>query len=147
MRRKKERDNERTRPSSRGSRIRPERISKSTSDAAKHLSKAQGDEGFAASLKLRTQAEADWAITTTYYAALHYLDWYFAQRHKNFTRHEARAREVALDANLRAVYRCFRKLMDYSRQARYGFQVFRSPQVLEARACLDSVKHAAGAPL
>lgn len=63
----------------------------------------------------------DWAVTAIFYAALHYVEAYFANQvpplHPGA--HQVRNSTVQKDARLTAIYVDYRQLEDESRDARY----------------------------
>ena len=88
-----------------------------------HINKADGNEAFAASLPMKTNAQIDWALIARFYAAVHYVEAYLAPT-QHLTDHHKREKLVGLDANLRKIYSEYNDLKYYGFTARYQMVVF-----------------------
>ncbi len=64
----------------------------------------------------------DWTVVGTFYAALHYVDAYFALRQFHPPTHHQRSAYLARMREVRTVYPEYRMLEDISRDARYTNQ-------------------------
>ena len=111
-------------------------------NSPEHLAKARQNELFASSMDLSSGAHIDWALTILFYAALHYVQAYFAARGKTHRMHRTRDSAVGRDPNISAIYHDYRELQHFSRQARYELPIGRLTvqNVLEMRICLSNVK-------
>jgi hypothetical protein len=72
-----------------------------------------------------------WAVTVTFYSALHALGAYLLTRGIQVTSHRARDRVISNPVNgvPANIYRAYRDLEDYSRDARYDLLPFASQEV------------------
>jgi len=59
----------------------------------------------------------DWAVTTLFYAALHYVDAFLLPEDPRT--HERRNQRIRARGELRPIYRSYKLLLDRSRDARY----------------------------
>jgi hypothetical protein len=87
-----------------------------------HLRQAEHNQDLLRSLDLETFPFRDWVATIAFYAALHYVQaWFAAQgRGMQFTTHERRNREMNNIAEFRPiVWPSYRTLADQSHLARY----------------------------
>jgi hypothetical protein len=89
------------------------------STAVEHVAKARENEAFARSLSPLTLCSLEWAVTVNFYAALHYVQAYFAAQHITLKLHINRATAIARDANLKTIYQDYREMQDSSEAARY----------------------------
>jgi len=91
-----------------------------------HLRKAQHNENFATHIS--PSPFLDWLVTTKFYAALHYIDAYLANKGIHPKRHrgskESRDTYIGNDPNLRPVYHDYRRLREDSEDARYEVREF-----------------------
>ena len=88
-------------------------------DFESHLRQAERNERVASHLA----TFPDWQTVALFYAALHYVDAYLAQRfgaQGHPTSHQARLRFLARDPALTGVYQQYRELLDRSQDARYN---------------------------
>ncbi len=97
-----------------------------------HLRQANHNEIFCAHL-LGT-AFSDWAVTGTFYAALHYVDAYLATKnidpkHAHPPGHDVRTPLVARESNLQHIFPEYRRLKGESEAARYRIKRFTQAQV------------------
>lgn len=81
-----------------------------------HRGKAEDNEYFVASLQ---NPFWDWAVTGTFYAALHYVDAYLATKHIDPPTHVIRNGLVKSQAALTPLWGDYRELLNESRTARY----------------------------
>ena len=109
-----------------------------------HLAKAQQNELFASKLGLSSGVHIDWTITILFYAAVHYVQAYFAARGKTFHMHRTRDSAVGRDPNISGTYQDYRELEHFSRQARYELPSgqLREQDVSYMKTCLNNVKTA-----
>lgn len=99
----------------------------------RHLAQAERNERLYHSLDVRTTEFLDWAITALFYSALHYVDAYLAAMvppgGSHPTNHGERSLWIARTAGLREIQVEYRRLRDYSEDARYGLVNFSAQQV------------------
>ncbi len=109
-----------------------------------HLAKAQQNELFASELGLSSGVHIDWTITILFYAAVHYVQAYFATRGKTFHMHRSRDSALGRDPNISGIYQDYRELEHFSRQARYELPSGRLTEldVSYMKTCLNTVKAA-----
>jgi pantothenate synthetase len=110
--------------------------------AAEHVGKARENEGFARSLDATILCSLEWAVTVNFYAALHYVQAYFAAQKISFKQHTNRATAIARDARLKTVYQDYREMQDASEAARYEVNGIKLDDLAHAEACLVRVKTA-----
>ena len=108
--------------------------------AAEHLGKARENERFAGSIDITTRCSLEWAVTANFYAALHYVQAYFAARKISFKLHTNRATAIARDAKLKAIYPDYRAMQDASEAARYEVNTIRQEDLAHVEQCLSLVK-------
>jgi hypothetical protein len=85
----------------------------------KHAGQAKHNEAFFAVVPKDTYS--DWAATTLFYTAVQMVDAYLASRIPEIhpSNHSERDRQFATDPRLQGLWRHYRTLKDYSRDARY----------------------------
>ncbi len=105
-----------------------------------HLSKANDNEGFASSLDLLKSINVDWALTALFYAALHYVEAYFATRSIHSVDHRARDSAIQRDPNLRKIFNDYSELKNYSINARYYMYPIKSGDVALLLSRLQAIK-------
>src|SRR5205823_2251134 len=81
--------------------------------------KAKHDEQFVSSCDPKTSPFIDWAITGLFYAALHYVEAFFATQNRHSADHRARDSAIRRDPDLRAIYDDYNELKNFSINARY----------------------------
>jgi hypothetical protein len=107
------------------------------------LAKAKKNEAFASGLETSTVTGIEWSITIKFYAALHYVQAYFASKQLGTPiTHSHRASAIQRDAVISAVYDDYRELEDLSRDARYNSVNLKRGHVKFAEDCLESIKSA-----
>lgn len=112
------------------------------STIAQHRAKADSNEF------LRDQLENpfwDWAVTATFYAAVHYVEAYLAAQKPaiHSKDHTMRDSEVERDVILRTVYDEYMSLKQDSKDARYNAHIeITQDDVTRVRADLETVKKA-----
>lgn len=111
-----------------------------TFTAAEHLGKARENEEFARSLGTTTRCSIEWSVTANFYAALHYVQAYFAARQITFKLHTNRATALARGAKLNGIYQDYRELQDLSEAARYEVNGIKLNDLTQAETCLNRVK-------
>lgn len=100
-------------------------------DKAQHINQAQHNEAFYQTID-RTVYN-DWAVTATFYAALHYVDAFLAQTagiHPGA--HDVRDPRVQRVAQLRPLWNYYHRLKNRSRNARYNVIRFTDDEVRRA---------------
>ena len=106
-----------------------------------HIGKAHHNEEFVARIKSDPNF-LDWAVTGYFYAAVHYIESYFAKflgRHS--TDHGERLTTVNRDSILKEIYPAFRSLQDDSEEARYGVFEFTEGDVdNQVKGRLEKIK-------
>jgi hypothetical protein len=106
-----------------------------------HLTKSRQNQEFGESIDVSSPAGIEWAVTITFYVALHYVQAYFASRSDiRPTTHALRARAIQRDPLISGAYDEYRVLEDLSREARYDFSVFTPADLAMASECLASVQ-------
>lgn len=92
-----------------------------------HITKARHNEEFIDSFNLDNSPFLDWVVNGIFYAALHYLDSYFATRNMHPSDHKTRNSYIR-STNLNLVlWTAYRNLQTDSRSARYEKRCF-SPE-------------------
>jgi hypothetical protein len=87
-------------------------------DVRVHLQQAQHNEAFFAAIDVNSYG--DWAVTVLFYAALHYIDAYLAQRgHFDPGSHDVRDGLIRQYGPTRQVARQYFRLKSFSGTARY----------------------------
>lgn len=80
-----------------------------------------------------------------FYAALHYVQAYFASRTgKAPITHDRRASAIQRDPVIAGAYDDYRELEDLSRDARYNFSNLQAGHIKFADECLTTVKSVVG---
>lgn len=100
----------------------------------KHLYQARKNERFIDDLNIQTTPYLDWVITATFYAALHYVEAYFASKGKHCPNRIKRQEEIDNDNQINNIYASYRKLETESRHARYHCVVFHLQTVEQLRS-------------
>jgi hypothetical protein len=110
-----------------------------------HLAKSRQNENFVASLDTSSTVGVEWAITIKFYAALHFVQAYFASRggHTPST-HGSRASAIERDIHISGAYEDYRELEDLSRTARYDYSNLHIGHITSADECLTAVKAVVG---
>jgi hypothetical protein len=110
-----------------------------------HLQKATHNERFADSLDLSQRSHLEWAITALFYAAVHYIEAYFAKFGFHCPDHTERAREISRDPRIRQAFKDYRELQTLSTAARYSARVFAEREyTLHAKPILQRIKAVTG---
>lgn len=94
-----------------------------------HKAKAEHDKEFVDSLDLSTTPYLDWAITGLFYAALHYVEAYFATMKRHSPDHRTRDSAIQRDSRIKTIYDDYNELKNYSINARYYMVRFAEPEV------------------
>lgn len=104
---------------------------------AQHLQKAQHNEAFLATFDLITSRYLDWAVTATFYAALHYLRALMAKhRYTNVSNYgdvDVAFNRIDILKRNPPIYDAYRNLKDESWAARYNMWIPRPPDVVDLR--------------
>lgn len=88
--------------------------------AAQHRRQAEHNKAFIQSLDLDTSPFLDWAVTAAFYAALHFIEWYFKARGLTGRRdHQLRDAYIARTGELRSIYADYTELKFQSEASRY----------------------------
>jgi hypothetical protein len=83
----------------------------------------------------------DWAVTATFYAALHYIEAYLSTRPYHSSNHEKRDNKIQTDSNLKPLWSVYRELKNESKDARYQPEVvFGQADVLRVATHLEVIK-------
>jgi hypothetical protein len=85
----------------------------------------------------------DWAVSGVFYAALHYVEAYFASRFppRHPSTHVSRDNYINSDSILRPIYIDYRQLEDESRNARYDADMtFDQKDVIRTKGYLERIK-------
>lgn len=102
-----------------------------------HSAKAGHNESFVSKLG---EPYWDWAISGTFYAALHYVEAYLATKKIHSGSHPVRDSNINRDDTLRAIYPDYRELKDESRAARYDVVKFKQDDLKEMQKNLETIK-------
>lgn len=97
----------------------------------KHLSIAKNNENFSEEL-VSAGRHLDWAVTSLFYASIHYLEAYLAARGRHSASHRMRDSAIVKDPSLEPIYDEYNELKNDSIQARYFGYGF-SPTEIETR--------------
>ena len=84
-----------------------------------HLAKSRSNETVASSFDLTITEGIEWAITATFYAAVHYVQAYLVTRNGPITSHTQRDSAIWRDGNIKPIYIDYQELKTHSRDARY----------------------------
>lgn len=95
--------------------------------------RAQADPNEQASLAWESEDYADWVVTALFYAALHWLDAYFARTGLHPANRGERLRRLTTDPWLAAIRRHYRWLKDRSEDARYRCRPFTAAEIQQLR--------------
>jgi len=111
-----------------------------------HLTKSRKNEEFVNLIDTSTTVGIEWAITVKFYAALHYVQAYFASKGGANVpgTHSRRASAIEKDPFIAGAYDDYRELQDISREARYDFSNLQPGHVKYADDCLATVKAVVG---
>jgi hypothetical protein len=105
-----------------------------------HLDKADENERLAMSLDLATPGAASWAMTMLFYAALHFVEAYFATKGFHHRSHVKRTDAINNDPALRSVAATYGIMQLDARNARYEAVPCTSADVAKMKANLDRIK-------
>lgn len=108
--------------------------------AQQHLDGAERNEQFAKSLELSDHAQADWAVTAIFYAALHYVDAFFVSRSDKPAFHTQREGKIRDTPELVGIWMDYRRLKDMSREARYDLAPYTHVEFHSALKHLEKVR-------
>ncbi|QNI31867.1 hypothetical protein H7849_23010 [Alloacidobacterium dinghuense] len=104
-----------------------------------HEQKAIENEKFAQTLPSSVSG-VEWAITATFYAAVHYVQAYFAKSGRSFSSHGARAAAILKDGAISSIYNDYQDLYNISRDARYEVMNLQPGHLTFAQNKLQDVK-------
>lgn len=106
-----------------------------------HLAKAKHNEAFVAALP---HPFWDWAVTGTFYAALHYVMAFLATKADHPPTHQVRNSHIHRDAKLKPIYVDYRELQNESEDARYmernPLTAFNEADVIRLKGNLETIK-------
>lgn len=106
-----------------------------------HLEKAEGNEAFAPSIVHDTQTRIDWKLIVLFYAAVHYIEAYFAATLGiHLKSHVTRDSYVARDSNLKKIFSSYQHLKYFGYNARYEVFRFTVKDIQEATNYLADIK-------
>ena len=109
--------------------------------SSQHIDKADRDADFAYELDQNTESNREWAVIAFFYAALHYIEAYFAARHDlHHMNHWGRDKAIGLDGQLEPIWSPYRELKDAANAARYDVSVCTSDEVQAAAELYEGVK-------
>jgi hypothetical protein len=104
-----------------------------------HKNKATENENFLATFP-STTVGIEWAITATFYAALHYVQAYFAISGQSFSSHGSRNTAIGKDPIISVIYDDYLNLYNISRDARYEVFNLQLGHLTYAQNALAEVK-------
>jgi hypothetical protein len=104
-----------------------------------HKDKAEQNEQLAATFPVSV-CGTEWAITAIFYAALHYVDAYFALQGRSYIGHASRNKQVSLDPALCVISDEYKNLYNLSRDARYEVMRLQPGHLTYALNQLDAIK-------
>ncbi len=105
-----------------------------------HLYKAKQNEDFADRLDRSTVVNTEWAVTSTFYSALHYVEAYFAKCNVKCENHADREQKFKSDARIRVAWSPYSYLFQLSKLARYYTNGLPPEPYRQASAGLQAVK-------
>jgi hypothetical protein len=105
-----------------------------------HHLKATRNEAFAESLDLSDPVKENWAVVATFYAALHYVEAYFARYNVTCGKHDERFRQFMGDDRIKHAFSSYKYLYDLSLTARYYCSGLPDKPYTMARPRLAAVK-------
>ena len=112
-------------------------------DRASHLTKASDCERVAATLNTTDAAARCWSVIMKFYAALHYVDAYFAeQRYEFIDHHEDRRRRLGQFRETRRIEDAYRRLERLSWAARYDSITVTEEDARRANGYFTTVRQA-----
>ncbi len=107
-----------------------------------HLIKADNSESLSLhSLDPANPAAAEWALTMLFYVALHYVEAYFSLKGEHYKNHGPRDAAIKRDPTLGVIYRDYRELYVYSREARYEAVSFTFSDIRDVTPHLNNIKN------
>ena len=106
-----------------------------------HLKKAEGNEAFAATISIGTQAEIEWTLIVLFYAAVHYVEAYLEKHWGMHLRsHTTRDNTIGRDSNLRKIWSPYSHLKYYGYNSRYEVCSFTATDTQDANKDLAEIK-------
>ncbi len=102
--------------------------------------KAEKNEAFAQAISARDATSEVWAVIAAFYAALHYVQAYFAKYNVEASAHQQRFREILGDKRIRGAYTSYKFLYDMSRIARYHCAGLPAQPFSKVKPHLDAVR-------
>ena len=107
--------------------------------AEEHKCKAELNEEVAETFP-STSCGIEWAITAIFYAAVHYVQAYFALSTRSYSSHGSRNAAVSVDTVLSTVSAEYKNLYNLSRDARYEVMNLQPGHLVYAKNELQSIK-------
>lgn len=108
---------------------------------SEHLLKSADIESLAQDLAASGKVEAiSWRLVMLHYAALHYIEAYFATKGIHSRHHPDRDDKIQRDSNTQPIYRAYAKLKMFSHNARYSISLSGAARVMEMESNLSAVK-------
>ena len=106
-----------------------------------HKAQALHNENFFSDLESYSNYN-DWVITGIFYSALHYIDSYFGglSKPKHPNSHKDRTRFIQGDSTTMLIMKNYRKLKDYSMNARYKLIQINPQDIKDAKSQLNDIK-------
>lgn len=106
-----------------------------------HLAIARHNEAFVASFDVATTSYRDWIVTGLFYAALHYVEAYFATQNYHSSDHRTRDTAIARFSETKKIYSDYSELKNHSINARYFGARFAEVDVTtNLLPCLNNIK-------
>jgi hypothetical protein len=109
-------------------------------DRHQHVNKARNDEIFAQKTDPKTSVDCEWAVTALFYAALHYVEAYFATKNMHYDRHGDRESALRRESAIKALWDDYRTLKRHSRKARYYPVTFTKSDIQNAIPPLEKIR-------
>jgi hypothetical protein len=104
-----------------------------------HLTKARKNEEFSSRLDLSDPTNESWAVISSFYAALHYVQAYFVKYGVECHDHKHTEYQFLRDRKIRTAYSSYKWLRDLSQTARYKCVPLPVPYS-QAKPRLDTVR-------
>lgn len=105
-----------------------------------HLKQAKHNEGFVGIFDLETSPYLDWALTSIFYSAIHYVEAALAINGKHPSSHSQRNTFIEVYIKNTNVYDHHRDLMEDSRDARYKCITVSEKAINESNLKLENIK-------
>jgi hypothetical protein len=106
---------------------------------AHHITKAEENETLSSTLA-DTVCGREWAITLSFYAAVHYVEAYFGMTGRSTALHFNRIKEIKGDAKIGRIANAYEDLQNLSEDARYEIRNMTSAHLKTAQEKLEEIK-------